>query len=152
MRIGDICTREVVTCSPGASVAELAVLMREHHVGDVIVVESSGDERIPVGIVTDRDVAVKVVARRVDPDMVTARDIMNEVVTVLESEVVYDAIWSMRRKGVRRLPVVDGNNALFGLLSADDLVQFLAEELTELARVSPRQRQDEQDRLETTRG
>lgn len=147
MRIGEICTREVVTCGPAASAAELAVLMREQHVGDVIVIESVAGEQVPVGIVTDRDLVVKVLARRVDADSVTARDIMSEVSTVLESEVVYDAIWTMRRKGVRRLPVVDGRNALFGLLSVDDLTQFLAEELTDLARVSPKQRAEEFERF-----
>jgi CBS domain-containing protein len=143
MRIGDICSRGVVTCDAGASVPQLARLMREEHVGDVIVVEETAGERRPVGIVTDRDLVVQVLAAGIDADGVSAGDLMHGVSTVLETEAIYDAIWTMRRSGARRLPVVDGRNALFGIVTMDDLMQFLAEELTELSRVSPQQRRTE---------
>ena len=132
MRIGEICSRDVVSCKADCSAFELARLMRDEHVGSVIVVNDSDGQDMPVGIVTDRDLVIQVVATEVDPQSVT-------------SEVVYDAIWTMRRAGARRLPVVDGSNALFGIVSVDDLSQFLAEELTELARISPQQRRTESD-------
>lgn len=152
MRIGEICTRAVTTCGRGLSAAELAVLMRDEHVGDVVVVDTRNGREFPVGIVTDRDLVVQVLARQVDPDAVTAGDLMSEAATALESEGVYDAIWNMRRQGFRRLPVVDGNNALFGMVTVDDLTQFLAEELTELARISPKQRLEEDVRLPSLEG
>jgi len=145
MRIGEICSRDVVTCKANASALDLARLMRDQHVGTVIVVNDSDGQDVPVGIVTDRDLVIQVLATGVQPDAVTAGDMMKPVCTVLESEVVYDAIWAMRRAGARRMPVVDGTNALFGIVSVDDLSQFLAEELTELSRISPQQRRTESD-------
>ena len=140
MRIGEICTRSVVTCGRDTSVLALAQLMRNHHVGDVIVVDEHEGKLTPVGVVTDRDLVVEVVAKSVNPDLLRAGDLIaNELVTAFESELVYDAIWHMRSKGIRRLPVVDANNHLLGVLTADDVTEFLAEELTEVARIVPRQ-------------
>lgn len=147
MRIGELCARPVITCTAGASAAELAGMMREHHVGDVVVVEPAAGGQRPLGIVTDRDLVVRVLAQRVDPESVTAGDLMSPVCTAIESESVYDAIWHMRREGHRRLPIVDEQNTLVGLATVDDLTQFLAEELTDLARVSPQQRGIEARRL-----
>ena len=140
MRIGDICTRSVVTCRRSASVLEVARLMRDRHVGDVIVVDESEGPPTPVGIVTDRDLVVAVLAEGVSADGLCAGDlIVNELITAFESELVYDAIWHMRRKGIRRLPIVDAQCHLRGVLTADDVIRFLAEELTNVSRVMPRQ-------------
>jgi CBS domain-containing protein len=144
MHISDICTREAVTCRRDASALDIARLMRERHVGDVIVVDDSGGIALPVGIVTDRDLVVQVLARGVDPAATTAADVMSDSpVTALGSEAIYDAIWHMRGHGVRRLPVVDRRGALIGVLTADDLTRFLASELTEMARIAPHQVQRE---------
>ena len=79
-------------------------------------------------------------AKGVNPDLLRAGDLMSvDLVTAFESELVYDAIWHMRGKGIRRLPVVDAHNHLLGVLTADDVTEFLAEELTEVARIAPRQ-------------
>jgi CBS domain-containing protein len=140
MQIGEICTREVVHCRPDSSVMEIAQLMRDHHVGDLIVVEMQRGKPVPVGIVTDRDLVVHVLSQGIGPEALTAKGLMNEeLVTAAEKELVYDAISRMRSKGVRRLPVVDADNFLIGVLTADDVVEFLAEELTEVARIVPRQ-------------
>jgi len=114
--------------------------MRDHHVGDVIIVDEHEAGVTPVGVLTDRDLVVEVMAKGIDPDLLRADDLIaNEIVTVFESEAVYDAIWHMRGKGIRRLPVVDAHNHLVGVLTADDVTKFLAEELTEVARIAPRQ-------------
>jgi CBS domain-containing protein len=141
MLISEICKREVVTCTRRTSAAQIAQLMRDHHAGDVIVVEPRDREPVPVGIVTDRDLVVHVVAAGVGAYAVTASDLIcGELVSAAESETVYDAIWYMRSKGVRRLPVVDANGVLIGLLTMDDLSRLLAEEeLSELAQLSPHQ-------------
>ena len=103
MRVGDICKRSVVTCRRDASALELACLMRERRVGDVVVMDEQDGASTPIGIVTDRDLVVEVMANSVDPDMLRADEmIVGELVTVLDTELVYDAIWHMRRKGVRR--------------------------------------------------
>lgn len=136
MRIGEICTRSVVTCGRETSALEAARLMREHHVGDLIVVDEVDGRVTPVAVVTDRDLVIEVMAQGLDPAMLRVGDlIVDELVTAGEDEVVYDAIWHMRGKNIRRLPVVDAHNHLVGVLTADDVTRFLAEQLTEVARI-----------------
>ena len=138
MHVGEICTRSVVTCAADLKVVELAQLMRDHHVTDVLVVEQREDRPMPLGIVTFRDMVVRVLANRVDPETCRARDVMSDCLeTVLDGEFIYDAIWHMRAKRVRRLPVLDARGALIGVLTADDVAEFLAAELVEVARISP---------------
>ena len=140
MHIYDICTREAVTCRRDTSAIDVARLMRQRHVGDVIVIDDAEGCTLPVGIVTDRDLVVQVLAKGVNPESVTAGDIMSDnPVTALGSEAILDAIWHMRGHGVRRLPVVDRRGALVGVLTVDDITRFLASELGEMARIAPRQ-------------
>jgi signal-transduction protein with cAMP-binding, CBS, and nucleotidyltransferase domain len=151
MRIAEICTREVLYCSRETSATEIAQLMRNHHVGDLIVVDLRDGGVVPVGIVTDRDLVVEVLANEVDPESVCANDLMrSELVTADENEVVYDAIWHMRSKGVRRLPIVNERSFLVGVLTTDDVTQFLAEELAEVARIAPHQAALEEAKLPPT--
>ena len=145
MRIGEICTRAVVTCMRGASVRDLARLMRERHVGDVVVIEEHEGVVTPVGIVTDRDLVIKVLAIDADYASLRAEDLMSSTVEkVYESELVYDAIWHMRGKDIRRLPVVDAHNHLLGMLTADDVIRFLAQALGDMARVATHQVEHEE--------
>ncbi len=119
--------------------------MRDRHVGDVVVVEDNDGRRIPVGIVTDRDLVVQVMAMGVSPDILRAGDLITgKLVTAVGSELVDEAIRYMRSKGIRRLPVVDADNALIGILTADDVTEHLAGELTDVTRIMPRQIQIEQ--------
>jgi len=114
--------------------------MRERHVGDVIVVDVDEGSLTPVGVVTDRDLVVKVLAVDIDPAVLRAEDLMAmNVATAFESELVYDAIWHMRGKSIRRLPVVDAHNHLVGILTVDDVTRFLAQELSDMARIAPHQ-------------
>lgn len=148
MQIRELCVCAVVTCSRATDAAEIARLMREKHVGDVIVVDAEPGGVKPVGIVTDRDLVIHVMAPGVAAESVRAGDLMREdqLVTVLESERVHDAICTMRGQGVRRLPVVDTRNHLVGVLTSDDIASFLAQELSELAQVVPREIRLEQTR------
>ena len=149
MRVAEICTRAVVTCRRDASALELAKLMRERHVGAVVVVDEDAGGAMPVGIVTDRDLVVEVMACGVDPEILRVGDlIVTAPETAVDDELVFDAVWHMRRKGIRRLPVVDGQGRLFGILSADDLTRFLAEQLTGVARLEIGQAAREEARQE----
>lgn len=144
MAVGEICNREVVIAEKTLSVVDAAQLMRTHHVGDLVVVEERAGRRLPVGIVTDRDIVVEVVAAGVNPDALKVGDIMGpEVATVRESEGLFEALRFMRDKGVRRMPVVDSTGALAGILTLDDLLSLLAEEMTELAKLVSHERQRE---------
>jgi predicted transcriptional regulator len=144
MPVGEICNREVVISDKSMSVVEAARLMRTHHVGDLVVVDEREGRKLPVGIVTDRDIVVEVVAAGVNPDALKVGDIMGlDVATVRESEGLFEALRYMRNKGVRRMPVVDSAGGLVGLLTLDDLLSLLAEEMTELAKLVSQERQRE---------
>jgi CBS domain-containing protein len=144
MAIGEICNREVVIAEPGLAVPEAARLMRQYHVGTLVVVEEAAGRRRPLGIVTDRDIAIEVVAAGVDPDGLTVGDIMAaELASVREDVSVFDTIRYMRARGVRRVPVVDNGGWLIGIVTLDDLFELLAEELSEMADMISRGRQRE---------
>jgi CBS domain-containing protein len=136
MPIGEICSREVVIVKRNDTIQEAARLMRQHHVGDVVVVEERDGIRVPVGVVTDRDLVVEILATGLDPTVITVGDIMEqELVTVKESTGIFEAIQYMRSKTVRRLPIVDENGALLGILALDDLLELLSEELLGIAKL-----------------
>jgi CBS domain-containing protein len=139
--IGTICNRDVVFATREMSAAESAKLMRQHHVGSLVVVEQmNGSRRVPVGIVTDRDIVVAVTAMDLDPAVITVGDIMSdELVTAREKEGLLETMEIMRYKGVRRLPIVGESGELVGIVAIDDLLEVLAEQLSELAKVIARE-------------
>ncbi|WP_426196099.1 CBS domain-containing protein [Massilia sp. DWR3-1-1] len=144
MRIGEICTTSTIFCTRDDSVQDAAMKMRQHHVGDLVVIDQPDDDKLPVGILTDRDIVVSVIALGLDPASLLVGDIMSDDLdTCHADDDVYETIERMHRRGVRRLPVVDGSGRLSGIVSADDLLGFLAEEMSELARIAPHQQAQE---------
>jgi len=141
MPIGDVCVRDVVVATKEVTVKQAAVLMRRHHVGNlVVVVEGSNGRQVPVGIVTDRDIAVSVVAPALNAAVYTVGDLVaRELVTVAEEQGVFETIQQMRMSGVRRMPVVDRAGGLVGIISVDDLIQLLSDEMNELAKLIARE-------------
>ncbi len=140
MPIGDLATRDVVIAGKETTIQEAAELMRRHHVGDLVVVHENG-RRVPLGIVTDRDIAVSIVATNVDPKVFTIGDLLtDDVVSVTENTGIYESIQRMRQHGVRRLPVVSQTGDLIGIVSVDDLIELLAEEMNGLAKLISRER------------
>ena len=133
MSAGEYCNREVVVVSKSEPVSEAISLMRSHHVGDVVVVESTEKGMIPLGILTDRDIVLEILAEGVDLDAVSIGDVMSyELATVTQDTKLIDTIKLMRDKGVRRIPVVNQQGKLEGLLSMDDILELLAEQLTDI--------------------
>lgn len=136
MPISRVCNREVIVVQRNDTILEAARLMRQNHVGDVVVVEDRSGVRVPVGIITDRDLVVEIMASELDQMVITVGDIMlPELVTVKENIGLFEAIQYMRAKGVRRLPVVNFSGGLVGILTLDDLLEILAEELLALAKL-----------------
>jgi CBS domain-containing protein len=134
MDINLICNHNVATVGKSEDVAAAAALMRAEHVGDLIVVEPRGNASVPVGILTDRDIVVSVVAKGIAADAVTVGDAMTRnPLTVRENASVEFALREMRRYGVRRAPVVRANGDLVGVIAIDDIVQHLAVQLGGLA-------------------
>ena len=147
MTVGKVCNREVVFIHREASVPEAARLMREYHVGDIVVVKETTGKRVPVGIVTDRDIVLEVIAAGVNVNDVSVGDIMsNGLVTARENDSVLDTIKIMRAKGIRRLPVINDDNELSGILSVDDLIDLMSEQIADLAKLIAREQKHEQEK------
>ncbi|MCX4186940.1 CBS domain-containing protein [Methylophaga sp. OBS4] len=145
MKVGDVCTRRVIIIEKNETVQEAAKLMRQHHVGDVVVVERHDGKNHPVGILTDRDIVVELLAEKVDLDAVTIGDAMSyELLTIKESDDLTDTLKRLSRKGVRRAPVVAEDGNLAGVVSADDLIEVFAELLRDLTMLISREQTREQ--------
>lgn len=145
MSVGEYCNREVVITEKHTEIQEAARLMRNYHVGDLVVVEPRGDgENVPVGIVTDRDLVVEVLAQALDSSSVTVADIMSQnPITAQEQDNLWDTLNRMRAQGVRRLPVVNGAGGLVGILTADDVLALIAEGLADLVKLVQRELKQE---------
>jgi CBS domain-containing protein len=144
MAIGEFCNREVIISNRNDTVLEVAKLMRKYHVGDVVVVEERGDKQMPVGIITDRDIVIELVALEVDTTKILVGDAMNnELLTVNENEQLTDLVQKMQGKAVRRVPVVDDSGALVGIVTADDIIDLIAEQLNSLVGMVQREQHRE---------
>lgn len=136
MSAGDICNRIVTVAERKMRLVEAAQLMRERHVGCLVVVDETGAGRIVVGMLTDRDLVTMVVAKELDPAKLLVEDVMSaEVVTALEDDSIKDLLASMKRKGLRRLPVVTPAGVLEGLITLDDLLPLMAEQMRDMAAI-----------------
>lgn len=130
---GDICKRKVTVGYKQTSVVAAAQLMREDHVGSLVVVDDENGSRQVRGLVTDRDIVMAVIATGLDPDPLRLEDIMTErVVTVNEGDSLLDLMRSMREHGVRRVPVVGVLDELMGIVTMDDVLKILAQEMSTL--------------------
>jgi len=135
MLVKNFCSREVTTIEPGASLREAALAMRNRHVGSLIVVDASRGAPRPVGVLTDRDIVVAVVAvPGARPEGIRVGDVLTrEAVVVHDDDDVFAAVQTMRQHGVRRLPVIAADGALCGVLTSDDVVKLVATELGSLS-------------------
>jgi len=143
MPISDYCLSEVVTIGPTENIVAAANLMRDQHVGCLVVVEGNK----PVGILTDRDIVRGVVTTVKDPELTTVEEVMTgDLVTVTQNTGVFDAISIMCDDGVRRLPVLDAERHLVGIIALDDLLLLLGTALVNLASISTTERHREKEK------
>lgn len=147
MSVGEYCNRGVVVVAKDESVREAVNLMRTHHVGDVVVVDRESGEPIPLGILTDRDIVLEVLAEDVDLNALNVGDVMSDdLVTTGEDTSIMNAIKIMRGKGVRRIPVVNKKGSLVGILAVDDIIEIIAEQLTDIVGLISREGNQERRR------
>jgi len=145
MDIGTLCSHNLITIATGAPLAEAARLMREAHVGAVVVTEGGLDHPRVVGIITDRDIVRAQLGRTVDLSSLSAVEAMTRDPLVLsEEESIDGAIAHLRARGVRRAPVARADGTPVGLISVDDLLQHLAGKLSGLAGIVAWQVRQEQ--------
>jgi len=141
MNAGEICNREVIVAYRDTNLFDAAKLMRDHHVGSLVVVADRHPDRVPIGIVTDRDLIVAVIAKGVDFRAIDVGDVMGrELFTVREEDSIVDVLRLMRERGVRRVPVITTNGALAGIVAIDDVLDIVAEEIGEVVHAIARER------------
>jgi len=132
MTIKDVARETVVTATPEESAMAVAQTMREENVGSTVVV----DDDEPVGIITDRDLALHVVSENADAAELTAAELMTEnPFTVTEEAGVYGVLSRIADVGVRRVPIVDHDGAITGIVTLDDFVVLLTNELENVSEV-----------------
>jgi CBS domain-containing protein len=147
MNAGDICNRDVVTIGRSETILDAARRMRSDHVGTLIVVNDEAATPRPIGILTDRDIVVGVMAE--DPedlDRFLVGDVMSyDVTTAYEDDDVDDVLTRMRREGIRRVPVVDDDETLVGIIALDDVLEAVSRQLDEVTRLVAREIQIERE-------
>ena len=134
MNAGSVCKRGVVTVAPTDDLVAAAHVMREKHVGYLIVAESTIHNRRVIGVLTDRDIVVAVLAQEIDAHALKVGDVMTrDPLLVDEGQSIEAVLRHMREAGVRRVPVVDRSGSLSGVLSIDDVLEQIAEQLINIA-------------------
>jgi CBS domain-containing protein len=137
MKVAEICTRELVMADREASLQQAAALMREHHVGALLVVANGTEGLQAAGIVTDRDVVIEAVARGLDVAQTPVGRLAEGKLAVVRAESTLDeAIEAMKARGVRRLLVAGEGGAVQGIVTLDDLLDAVAHEVSGLARIA----------------
>lgn len=127
MKVGDYCKHGVVTVEATADIASAAQIMRAEHIGFLVVVQPGDVLRRPIGVLTDRDIVVQVIARGVNPEAITVADVMTR--KPLQASVdddVNEALQGMRIAGIRRMPVLTREGALSGVIAMDDVLEVVA--------------------------
>ena len=148
MNVGDICNKNVVYADQKSDLLTAALLMREYHVGSVVIVVDSQNGRKPVGIITDRDLVLKILASDVPAKEIILNDIVNrDIICIRDDDDIMDAIKIMYMESVRRVPVINDKGELSGILAMDDLIEILTNELCNLVAVIGRQQRQEQRKI-----
>jgi CBS domain-containing protein len=133
MKVGDICQRGVVCIDNTVDLAAAAQLMRERHVGFLIIYRSGDELRRPIGVLTDRDIVIEVIAKKVAADSLTVEDVMTrQPVIANEHEELAEVLQGMRMAGIRRVPVVDARGALIGVIAIDDAFDVITNFMCEI--------------------
>jgi CBS domain-containing protein len=124
--------------------------MKTYHVGDLIVCETRQTRRLPIAILTDRDLALAVASHASRLPFLRVADLMKRpLVIALESDSLHGALKKMQTSGVRRLPVVAADGTLEGIITLDDIIELLSEELTDLTRLVLREQRKERQGIES---
>jgi CBS domain-containing protein len=145
VKAAELCIREVVIASRETSIADAARLMREHHIGCLVVTDDIAGHPSPVGILTDRDIVIEVIAKDIPLGDVTVGDVMTfALLKVSEDEELFDVAQRMRARGVRRVPVITADTgALAGIIAMDDILSLLSQELSLLSTLTSREAEQE---------
>lgn len=144
MKIGDYCKRATVSVAADMDLVDAAKLMRDEHVGFLIAYAQGDDIRKPVGVLTDRDIVLQVIAKEVEPHSVSVQDVMTrQPLIARESDDLSEALQAMRLAGIRRVPVVNTRGGLSGIFAMDDAIDVIAGMMCDLTgSIKSEQRQE----------
>lgn len=133
MGVGNLCRKDVVTVKSGTTVKEVANLMEKKNIGSVVV---NGQEE-KFGIVTDRDLTLRVLGKSLDPDTTPIDEVMTwQLVLVLREDMgLFEALEQVKKSAVRRFPVVNAEGNMVGIITLDDIITVLGKELANVAKV-----------------
>lgn len=144
---GELCNRVVVIARRTEPVREVAQRMLDHHVGSIVIVDDVDGQRVPVGIVTDRDIVLAIVTTDRPASTTPIEEVMSsDLVKAWEDDDAGDAIKRMRSCGIRRLPVVNEDEGLEGIIVFDDILEYVVEQIDDLANLLSREQRRERDR------
>ncbi|KTD54382.1 CBS domain protein [Legionella sainthelensi] len=144
MIVGEYCNRDVVVINCNESVKNAAELMRQYHIGDLVLLEEQKNKKAPIGIVTDCDLVIEVMAAGIAPESLLIKDIITEPFSsVFENDNLLDALELMHSKKIRRLPVINNDKTLVGIITLDDFIEILAENMAKVIDVIKPQQQKE---------
>jgi CBS domain-containing protein len=137
MKAGELCTRRTITAEPEESVVDAARRMMKENVGDLVVVQNIGGKVRPIGIVTDRDLVTGALALGDERAFrLEVRDVMQpELITSFDDEPVETVLASLKRHQIRRMPIVDRQGVLQGVLTLDDIVEWIREQIDDASAV-----------------
>ena len=139
MTIKKIYNKKVITAFYDTSIYEIAKLMKKYNVGDIVIVNKEG-KNIPVGIITDRDIIIKLIADEIDLKEISASDIMNsDLLLLTEQSGILEGLDMVSARGTRRAPVVDFSGELVGIVTADDFTVLIADEMESYAKLVRKQ-------------
>ena len=136
MSLGNMCRREIICVNLGTTVREAVKLMEEKNVGCVIVIGSDK----PVGMLTDRDILLRVMSKGLDPQRTTVENVMSKNIVALREDMgLFEALEQVKGKSMRRFPIVDGNGALKGIMTLDDIIFLLGKEMADVSSIIERE-------------
>lgn len=144
MPIKSICNTKVVTIQKTATLHDVSDLMREQHVGSIVVTETFNGKKIPAGIITDRDIALVLGSSPMARDIRVDQIMQSTPVMAHEHEGIYETIVKMRKNGVKRLPIIKEDGTLCGIICADDILALMGDEISNLAKINEVQIKNEQ--------
>ena len=137
MSLGNLCRREIICVDSRTTVKEAAKLMEGKNIGSTIVVQ----ERKPIGILTDRDILLRVMNRGLDPEKTSVDEVMTkQIVTLKEDMGLFEALQKVKGKGIRRFPIVDSNGNLQGIMTLDDIFYLLGKEMSDVTSIIENER------------
>jgi len=140
MLLKAICTPDVVCCGPATTIQAAATLMRQRHTGDLVVVDDPAENSTPIGILTDRDIVVEVLANGLDPSTTLVKSLLRTPVVIAhEHEDAAEALERMRSHGIRRLPIVGSGGRLVGIITLDDVLRLIAADINVLVDIVGRE-------------